>query len=231
MMGKEAHRFLGTGGCYGSDCHRHSLRQHGKSRLGRVPGAHGADAPAGSGRHGVLTGHPGGVHDPGTAAPVAGLRRHDRPGRHLSGLVPPFPLYPGDRADYQRNGHCQYSIAAAAEVRPCSGRHPGNPEHDPGRGEAGPPAGCGRDAVLFSGEQPVGDPPLCGAGSQRREAGHHRRRHRLPPGGGDWTDLHAHYLRPGGILERHLGGQAAGQDQSGGTGEGPELPNHAGQRL
>ena len=49
--------------------------------------------------------------------------------------------------------------------------------------------------------------------------------------GGDRTDLHAHYLRPGGILERHLGGQAAGQDQSGGTGEGPELPNHAGQRL
>lgn len=34
-----------------------------------------------SGRHGVLTGHPGGVHDPGAAAPVAGLRRHDRPGR------------------------------------------------------------------------------------------------------------------------------------------------------
>ena len=87
------------------------------------------------------------------------------------------------------------------------------------------------NAVLFSGEQPAGDPPLCGAGSQRREAGHHRRRHRLPPGGGDRTDLHAHYLRPGGILERHLGGQAAGQDQSGGTGEGPELPNHAGQRL
>ena len=31
MMGKEAHRFLGTGGCYGSDCHRHSLSHQGKS--------------------------------------------------------------------------------------------------------------------------------------------------------------------------------------------------------
>lgn len=47
--------------------------------------------PAGSGRHGVLTGHPGGVHDPGAAAPVAGLRRHDRPGRHLSGLGAAVP--------------------------------------------------------------------------------------------------------------------------------------------
>lgn len=53
----------------------------------------------------------------------------------------------------------------------------------------------------------------------------------LPSGRGDGPDLHADLLRAGGLLERHLRGQTAGQDQHRGAGEGPEPSDHAGQRL
>ncbi|CAN4013110.1 Lactoylglutathione lyase, partial [Dysosmobacter welbionis] len=63
----------------------------------------------------------------------------DRSGCHLSGPVLPLPLYPGDRTDYQRNGHCQYPAVAAAEIRPGSSCHPGFAALPPGTvsGKAG----------------------------------------------------------------------------------------------